>query len=142
MRRLLVLLLASLMLLATAACGNDHGSAKADNVDMGQKIDGLSVSGSFGAEPQVKVSSPVQADKPQTQVISKGHGNPVVANKKAMFNIFLAKGSDGKKLWSTYVRRDAFRYESFYASPSTDGARLYTISRSGKVVALSGVHLD
>jgi len=36
----------------------------------------------------------------------------------------------------TYVKRDAFRYESFYASPSTDGERLYTVSRSGKVVAL------
>ena len=31
MRRLLVLFLASLMLLATAACGNDNGSAKADD---------------------------------------------------------------------------------------------------------------
>ena len=61
MRRLLVLFLASLMLLATAACGNDNGSAKADDVDMGQKIDGLSVSGSFGAEPKVKVSSAVTA---------------------------------------------------------------------------------
>ena len=34
---------------------------------------------------------------------------------------------DGTKLWSTYVKRDAFRYESFYASASTDGERLYTI---------------
>ena len=37
MRRLLALLLASLMLLATAACGNDNGSAKAADVDMGQR---------------------------------------------------------------------------------------------------------
>lgn len=101
MRRLLALLLASLMLLATAACGNDKGSAKADDVDMGQKIDGLSVSGSFGAEPKVKVTSAVKAEKPETQVVSKGDGNPVVANKKAMFNIYLAKGSDGKKLYSS-----------------------------------------
>jgi outer membrane protein assembly factor BamB len=34
------------------------------------------------------------------------------------------------------VKRDAFRYESFYASASTDGERLYTIARSGKIVAL------
>ena len=39
----------------------------------------------------------------------------------------------GSKLWSTYVKRDPIRYESFYASPSTDGERLYTISRSGTV---------
>ena len=33
-------------------------------------------------------------------MISEGDGNPVVANKKAMFNIFLAKG-DGTKLYSS-----------------------------------------
>ncbi len=51
-------------------------------------------------------------------------------------SIFCLRQRDGEKLWSTYVKRDAFRYESFYASPSTDGDRLYTIARSGKIVAL------
>ena len=55
MRRLLALLLASLMLFATAACGNDTGSAKAGNVDMGEQIKGLSVSGAFGEQPKVTV---------------------------------------------------------------------------------------
>jgi peptidylprolyl isomerase len=99
-RRLFVLLLASLMLLATAACGSDSGSSTASDVDMGQKIAGLTVSGAFGAEPKVTVKPAVKADKPETQVVSKGTGNPVVANKKAMFNIFLAK-ADGKKLYSS-----------------------------------------
>ena len=51
-------------------------------------------------------------------------------------SIFCLDRRTGRKLWSTYVKRDAFRYESFYASASTDGKRLYTIARSGKVVAL------
>ena len=51
-------------------------------------------------------------------------------------SIFCLRQSNGTKLWSTYVKRDAFRYESFYASASTDGERLYTIARSGKIVAL------
>jgi outer membrane protein assembly factor BamB len=42
----------------------------------------------------------------------------------------------GRRVWITYVKRDAFRYESFYASPSTDGSRLYTLARTGKVVAV------
>ena len=42
----------------------------------------------------------------------------------------------GTKLWSTYVKRDAFRYDSFYSSPSTDGERLYGVARSGAVVAV------
>ena len=102
MRRLLVLLLASVMLLATAACGDDSGSAKTKpSVDMGDKISNLSVSGAFGSEPKVTVDKAITASKPTTQVISAGDGNPVEANKKAMFNIYLAKGSDGKKLYSS-----------------------------------------
>lgn len=51
-------------------------------------------------------------------------------------SIFCLNRKTGARLWSTYIRRDTFRYESFYASPSTDGARIYTVARSGKVVAL------
>ena len=40
------------------------------------------------------------------------------------------------------MRRDAFRYDSFYSSPSTYGRRLYTISRSGTVVALDATDGD
>jgi outer membrane protein assembly factor BamB len=38
--------------------------------------------------------------------------------------------------------RDAFRYESFYASASTDGRRLFTVARSGTVVALDARNGD
>ena len=43
---------------------------------------------------------------------------------------------NGHRNWITYIRRDFAQYESFYASASTDGKRLYTISRAGKVVAV------
>ena len=49
--------------------------------------------------------------------------------------VFCLRRSNGAKLWSTYVRRNAVSYESFYASPATDGRRIYTIARTGKVVA-------
>jgi outer membrane protein assembly factor BamB/O-antigen ligase len=52
-------------------------------------------------------------------------------------SVFCLDRRNGRKLWSRYLKRDAFRYESFYASPSTDGRRLYTIARSGRVYALS-----
>jgi outer membrane protein assembly factor BamB len=42
----------------------------------------------------------------------------------------------GSERWTTYLKRDPFRYESFYASASSDGARLYSVARSGKVVAV------
>lgn len=100
MRRLLVLLLASVMLLTTAACGGDGTDKAKSKVDMGSAIKNLKVSGSFGEEPKVAVDGAVKADKPQTQVITAGTGNPVVAEKKAMFNIYLAK-ADGTKLYSS-----------------------------------------
>jgi peptidylprolyl isomerase len=103
-RRLLALLLAALMLLTVAACGDDGSKTKAEakpKVDMGDAIKGLSVSGSFASEPQVKVDPAVKTTKPETQVITAGEGNPVLANKKAMFNIYLAKGADGTKLFSS-----------------------------------------
>jgi outer membrane protein assembly factor BamB len=50
--------------------------------------------------------------------------------------VFCLRKKDGKRLWKHYIRRDSFRYESFYASPSSDGTRIFTLARSGKVVAL------
>jgi outer membrane protein assembly factor BamB len=51
-------------------------------------------------------------------------------------SIFCLRRDNGEKIWDTYVKRDAFRYESFYSSPTTDGRRIYTAARTGKVVAL------
>jgi putative inorganic carbon (hco3(-)) transporter len=48
----------------------------------------------------------------------------------------------GRRIWITYVSRDAFRRESFYASASTDGERLYSVARSGRVVALNASNGD
>jgi eukaryotic-like serine/threonine-protein kinase len=51
-------------------------------------------------------------------------------------SIFCLDRLSGRKLWDRYISRDFVRDESFYASASTDGLRLFTISRSGRVVAL------
>src|SRR3954452_24718868 len=88
------------MLFATAACGKDSTSSNS-KVDLGDKIKGLTVAGAFGQEPKVTVKPAVKVEKPVTEVASAGKGNPVIANHKAMFNIFLAKGADGKKLFSS-----------------------------------------
>ena len=104
MRRLLVLLTACLLMLATAACGDSSSdSKKKAEVDMGDTIKGLTVSGKFASAPSIKVDPAVKASKPTTQVISAGDGDKVQANKKAMFDISIAKG-DGTKLYSDVER--------------------------------------
>jgi outer membrane protein assembly factor BamB len=52
-------------------------------------------------------------------------------------SIFALNRFTGHRIWVKFVRRDPLRYDSFYASGSTDGKRVYTISRSGKVVCVS-----
>jgi outer membrane protein assembly factor BamB len=52
-------------------------------------------------------------------------------------SVFCLRASDGHKIWDHYLKRDVLRYESFYASASTDGRRVFTIARSGKIYALS-----
>jgi peptidylprolyl isomerase len=105
-RRLPTALLTCLMLLPVAACGSSSDdTAKAGaSVDTGDAIKGLKVSGKFGADPVLKVDPAVTASKPETEVITAGKGDPVQSGKKAMFNIYLAKGSDGTKLYSDVER--------------------------------------
>ena len=100
MRRLLALLLAALMVLALAACGEETKAKSASRVDMGTTIKGLSVRGAFGAEPKLSVDPAVKVEKPQTEVVIAGDGNPVLAGKKEMFNVYLANGATGKKIYS------------------------------------------
>jgi outer membrane protein assembly factor BamB len=51
-------------------------------------------------------------------------------------SIFCLDRLTGRKMWNRYFKRDFARYDSFYASASTDGKRLFTIARSGKVIAV------
>jgi peptidylprolyl isomerase len=105
-RRLLAISLISLMLFGVAACGGSSGSnsssSSSASTDLGQKIAGLQVSGPVGTAPKVSVSSPVSVDKPETQVISVGKGNPVQAGQEALLHIYLADGKNGKKAATTY----------------------------------------
>jgi eukaryotic-like serine/threonine-protein kinase len=43
----------------------------------------------------------------------------------------------GARAWTRYFKRDAFRFDSFYSSPSSDGRRIFAASLGGQVVALS-----
>src|SRR5205823_4259527 len=80
-------------------------------------------------------------------VIWQRHGGrkpstPAIAGPRLIVStyagsIWCLRRSDGHKVCDHYIRRDVLRYESFYASVSTDGRRLFTISRSGGIYALS-----
>ena len=108
MRRLLYVVLACLLLVASAACGGGDSGAKAGAtkkpaVDKGDTISGLTVTGKLGADPAITVKPALQVSKPLTEVVSAGTGSPVQTNKKTVLNISIATGK-GKKLYSDAQR--------------------------------------
>jgi outer membrane protein assembly factor BamB len=54
--------------------------------------------------------------------------------------IICLHAGNGQRIWAVAVRRDVVLYESFYASASSDGKRLFTVSRAGKVLALDAAN--
>jgi outer membrane protein assembly factor BamB len=49
---------------------------------------------------------------------------------------------DGTRAWIHYFKRDAFRYESFYSSPSSDGQRVFAVARTGTLIAIEALTGD
>ena len=104
-RRLLALTVVSLLVFGTAACGDQTGKADTTSpsaVGTGQDIPGVTVTGDFGTEPTVKISTPLKVEKPAVEVITTGEGNAVVEGEKTLLHLYLANGSTGKKAAATY----------------------------------------
>jgi peptidylprolyl isomerase len=92
MRRIAALCATALLLSGLAACGSSSGSGS---------IDGLTVSGEFGKEPQIKVDN-LNESSPKTDVVIQGNGDKLSSSGAAKIHLLLAKGTDGSTLQSTY----------------------------------------
>jgi peptidylprolyl isomerase len=90
-----------LLLLATAACGEDSGDdGGTDTAAAG--LEGLEVSGEFGAAPEVTVDKPLDLEETQSEVLVEGDGNPVVEGEQALLHLYVANGTSGEKALATY----------------------------------------
>jgi len=104
-RRLVALTLAPLLLLGTAACGEDDAPSSPDtasNVDMGEKISGVEVTGEVGQEPKVQIDAPLKVEDTRTQVIVAGHGDKAVEGGDSLLHLYVANGTTGKKALTSY----------------------------------------
>lgn len=103
-RRLVALTLVPFLLFGAAACGGDGepSDGASASVDMGEKIEGVQVSGPFGKEPKVTVDAPVDVNESVSQVIRSGDGAAVQENKEALLHFTVYNGKTGKRLGSTY----------------------------------------
>ena len=103
-RRLVALTLVPFLLFGAAACGGEAEPSEgaSASIDMGEKIEGVEVSGAFGEEPKVTVDAPVSVNESVSQVIRSGDGAEVLENKEALLHFTVYNGKNGKRLGSTY----------------------------------------
>lgn len=101
-RRLVALSVVPLLLLGTAACGEDSGSDGGSDTATTESIEGLEVSGEFGTAPEVKIEEPLKLEETQSEVLSEGDGNPVVEGEQALLHLYVANGTNGEKALATY----------------------------------------
>src|SRR3954462_3681360 len=92
MRRIAALCATALLLSGVAACGSS-----------GSEIDGLTVSGDFGKEPEIAVDS-LDEKSLKTDVLIEGDGTELTKDSAAQVHLVLAKGTDGSTLQSTYTQ--------------------------------------
>jgi peptidylprolyl isomerase len=99
--RLLALAAASVLLLGTAACGDES----ADSTDEGSStgsLPGVTVEGAVGESLDVELDKPVKSEEPRAQVIDEGEGAPVKMNEAALMHLYIGNGTSGKQAVNTY----------------------------------------
>lgn len=101
-RRALALSLVSVLLLGTAACGDDAATPEGTPSSADGAIPGLTVTGAVGEGIDVKVDAPIETDEPQAQVVTAGDGAPVEAGQAALLHLYIGNGTSGKPGISTY----------------------------------------
>jgi peptidylprolyl isomerase len=104
-RRLLALTVVSALFFVTAACGGGSGSTPGTGTSSAASsgpIAGVTVSGAVGSTPKVSIKTPLKVSNTQTQVLTKGSGPALGDGQHALLHLYLASGTTGQKIGSTY----------------------------------------
>ena len=99
-RSLAAVPLAALVLSATTACGDDGGDTTTATPAR-DSIDGLTVTGDFGAEPKVEVDG-LDVSEAETGTIIQGDGAEVAEDDAVRFRFYAADGTNGQVVASNY----------------------------------------
>ncbi len=104
-RRLVALTVVPLLLLGTAACGDDSSgddSSGASSTGAGGKIPGLTVEGKVGEEPEVTLDGNLDNTEVESEELVTGDGAKVEEGRPASLHILVVNGETGKKTVGTY----------------------------------------
>lgn len=104
-RRLAAATVAVLALTGAAACGSDSETGSDSSKDS---IKGLTVSGDFGKEPKVEVDG-LDVDAVESSVVIEGDGEKLTEEDAAMTRLYMAKGTDGSELASSFADESPYK---------------------------------
>lgn len=117
MRRHLAAFTVLLAVLAgTAGCGGSGSSSATGSSSGSSTIDGLTVTGSFGKVPKIKVDG-LKVSSMKSAVLIKGDGPALQDSESALLRYVIANGKNGKTLQNNY---SATQPESVNVGGETD----------------------
>lgn len=100
-RRLLALLLALLLGVTLAACGEDGDDGDGSD-EAGSGLDSLSIEGEVGSEPEVTFDGQLDVDQVTSDVVAEGDGEQIEGGDQVLAHIWIGNGFTQEKAFSTY----------------------------------------
>jgi peptidylprolyl isomerase len=97
-RRLAAALVAPLVLLSLAACGDDSGSDAAS----GGGLDTVTIEGDIGSSPKVTFHGQVDVSKVETKTLTTGDGPTLGADDQVLAHLWIGNGFSQQKALDTY----------------------------------------
>ncbi len=107
-RRLLASTVVSVLLLGSAACGNEpdvsaKGPVASEGTDEATgSLAGVIAEGEVGKDLTVTLESPIESDEAQAEVLTEGEGNPLETNGAALIHLYVGNGTSGEQAANTY----------------------------------------
>jgi peptidylprolyl isomerase len=106
LRRLPVLLLPLVLATTLAACGSDSSDssdgASSSSSSSSDALDGVTVKGDQGKEPEVTWDGKMEVGDIETTVLTKGDGEEIASGDQVSAHIWIGNGYTQKKAYSTY----------------------------------------
>jgi len=101
-RRALTLLLALMLGVALAACGDDSAEPGGETSGGGSSLEAIGIEGDLGSDPKVTWDGELSAGDVESKLISEGDGDEVESGDQVFAHIWIGNGTTQEKAYSTY----------------------------------------
>ena len=101
-RRALTLLLALMLGVALAACGDDSAEPGGETSGGGSSLEAIAIAGDLGSDPKVTWDGELSAGDVESKLISEGDGDEVESGDQVFAHIWIGNGTTQEKAYSTY----------------------------------------